>query len=853
MKRKIMLCTAVLMLAVSIFAVAKSAVVVSSEGVLWGYDDTVYLVGLDDDMRKKNFNDEFYDVTDGMTLIGLSEAEEKKEHEIVFGQTGRDISQKAYAALDDMLQSHADVGYDTEAYLLYVEDGSLAFAYTGENAMANSIEDFFKECNVKELSDESGIILSSVYSLYERAERERAELYDARLAAIREKLSGLDNCDEIVLGIEKLYSLYDTDTLIWLANLYDSENGGFYYSNSARDNFGYFPDLESTAQAFNMLDRSGLYREFGGLSALGIPDFMHDSILNWARGLQSSTDGYFYHPQWGTAVASSRRGRDLDNAYSLFGYLGALPYYNDPSGRLKGILGKPGENAQKPVSALTAPLDSSAAQAVSVISTADSVLPTYLQSMDAWKTYIEKLGVSSNSYSAGNALVSEWSLIKKAGKDYVKYLINYLNEKQIPEIGLWEYQNEDDYDNSDGVGYNGTNGLMKLCILYSSLGYAVPNAYTALQSTIKVGLYPNTDPKDETVCYVLNIWTCINSMLDNVNSKDKTNYAAAKALVYENAPSLLASSYDLLKTHVMEGGGFSYFEAQPMNISQGALVGCAEGPESDINATMVATSSTVAAMFSALRISGYRIPIWCEEDYYVFMKEFDSLSPIVKNPKYGFETFDERGEPEFIEIHLNNAICSSEIVRNEDSHKGGNVLSIDATAQGKMGFVTYDSRYGDEDWRATFFEFDFLVEDAQVGELMKISFTGDHGNKIISAMSIECYVEGGEKMLRLVDTYAGHNGEAKVRVERISLGEWHRIRLMNYRRNATVNGENKLDPRTRILLDDRYVCTSDSNLVDDGYVAGDKITSCRIELYSQGMTQVYLDNILAEKKDLPYI
>ena len=116
-----------------------------------------------------------------------------------------------------------------------------------------------------------------------------------------------------------------------------------------------------------------------------------------------------------------------------------------------------------------------------------STLPTYLQSLEAFEAYLVKLNVSKNSYSAGNALASDASLIKAAGKEYCKLVINYLNDIQIPETGLWEYNTpDDDYDPTDGIGYNGVNGLMKISVLYSTLGYALPNAYNALQSTIKV-------------------------------------------------------------------------------------------------------------------------------------------------------------------------------------------------------------------------------------------------------------------------------------------------------------------------------------------------------------------------------
>ena len=46
--------------------------------------------------------------------------------------------------------------------------------------------------------------------------------------------------------------------------------------------------------------------------------FIAEPMTEWLRGLQDSETGYFFHPQWGSDIASSRRGRDLDNVVGLF-------------------------------------------------------------------------------------------------------------------------------------------------------------------------------------------------------------------------------------------------------------------------------------------------------------------------------------------------------------------------------------------------------------------------------------------------------------------------------------------------------------------------------------------------------
>ena len=800
--------------------------------LIWDFDADVYLITDKSGDWRVDFVDRFTRGTGGITLISSSADKAKRDHEIVVGRSGREVSRLAYEALSAGMTSDEDA----EGYLVYAYDGSLSIAYSSDAAFKHSVEAFLSNCLTPEMIVEDGVILSDFYSLTERAEENRQKMYDRYIEKIKSELteSGATNSAMIAEKIEKLYSLYGTDMLIWLANLYDIERGGFYYSNSGRDNFGYFPDLESTGQAFAMLDRSGLYKDFGGLYNHGIPDFMHDSLLSFVRGLQSSEDGFFYHPQWGTAIASSRRSRDLDNAVSLLGYLREQPYYDEPSDRREGLYGAPGENAVKPTAYLTSPLGAS--PDFSAVCPTASNLPYYLQSLEAWEHYLRvERPITKDSYSVGNTLASDWALIKAAGPEYVEYVINYLNETQIPETGLWEWNTNDvDYDPTDGIGFNGTNGLMKICVLYGSLGYSVPNAYNALQSAIKVGLYRNDPNKNETVCYVLNIWTCLNSMMSSINKNDHDDYEAARALLIENAPALIDASYDILSSHLMEDGGFCYFEHSPMNISQGALVGCAEWLESDINATMVATSSTVGAMFGALELSG--MPIWCPDDYYVFMDEFTSLTPIVKNPKYGMETFD--GE-------IDGDLISLDLGEGDTYAVTDGALRIVTSEAAPFGAVNVTMRNSNDIGKCHFLESDFKIDSAEVGEILLFNFKSTGAT--LSSLTLECYLDGGEKKLRIKDTYAGADGEMKIIIDSLDLGEWHRLRMITYK----IYGTSGYSVRSKVMVNDKYVATTDSAVTLGNKPIDVFLNSCSIDLVGRG-AEIYLDNILSEKKDLPY-
>ena len=101
-------------------------------------------------------------------------------------------------------------------------------------------------------------------------------MHQVQFDDIERQLEGVGRTDAAIIRaeLEEFFSYYDTNIIIWLANLYDKDEGGFYFSNSARDTIGYLPDVESTAMAFKLMDDGGLFDDFGGLLAHGIPEFM---------------------------------------------------------------------------------------------------------------------------------------------------------------------------------------------------------------------------------------------------------------------------------------------------------------------------------------------------------------------------------------------------------------------------------------------------------------------------------------------------------------------------------------------------------------------------------------------------
>ena len=135
-------------------------------------------------------------------------------------------------------------------------------------------------------------------------------------------------------AIVTLFNSYDAEGIIrWWAGLYDPENGGFYYSNSGRDNEGFLPDMESTYQISSRIrdfvDNNDLRAFYG--------EEISNKIITFYQSKQDPEDGYFYHPQWTKAESRAnvmRYTRDLDWAVYMLDALGAAPLYPTANDRL---------------------------------------------------------------------------------------------------------------------------------------------------------------------------------------------------------------------------------------------------------------------------------------------------------------------------------------------------------------------------------------------------------------------------------------------------------------------------------------------------------------------------------------
>lgn len=390
------------------------------------------------------------------------------------------------------------------------------------------------------------------------------------------------NGEEIVEAYKELYSVHSDRICTWLGGLFDSEIGGFYYSNSARDNeyqeidgvkHYFLPDIESTNQATNFMQSSGMIKSFDD-----IPEWMRKKMIAFNCSLQDPDDGYIYHPQWKKNIKDNRRGRDMMWSISMeekFHF--KLPY--------KTAVERLQEGSDNPD------------QKDELLKN----LPDHLKSKEAYLKYLEGLDWDTKAYPSANLISAQQLQIKAAGLERVTY--DFINSIQNPD-GTW---------GSLG-GYHAVNAILKLGSVY--MNYPMPNPLGVAKAALNcIAL----DTRVDTVCWQYNAWFTLRNVLLNLRSFGNKNEAdEIVAEVLRLAPAGIRSSAKKARTFMCEDGSYSYTPEFSSCTSQGARVslGLKEG---DVNATNINCTGVIHNSLRALELNEFYVPVFDESGFEKFI------------------------------------------------------------------------------------------------------------------------------------------------------------------------------------------------------------------------------------------
>ena len=385
-------------------------------------------------------------------------------------------------------------------------------------------------------------------------------------------------------ALMRLCRYYGTELFSWLASLYDAETGCFYYSISARDTEGFLPDSESTAQTLSMLSFVGMLAHVDGSYLRAFSQETAERCRGYISSLQDSGDGYFYHPQWGKRIGSSRKGRDLAQCLELIRKFGGTPPYPTALERLERL----SEDRNS------------------------SVMPPHLVSREAMLAYLDRLDVTHDSHSAGHIISSQSAQIRSAG--LAELVLSYFDSCQNSETGLWE----------EGASYRSLSGVVKIGSFYGSCGVPIRHGDRAFESAISVIL---SDEDPTYINYVYNPWGALGTIMRSIRSESRVGKGhgedAALARLLEAFPAMIDKTIEKLDKFRWGDGGFSYLQSGSAPTTQGVPVSLGL-PEGDVNGTACALHYTLNAIFSALDIQ--TVPLCHRGHFEEFLEKMSTVS-----------------------------------------------------------------------------------------------------------------------------------------------------------------------------------------------------------------------------------
>ncbi|GAE92168.1 hypothetical protein JCM21714_1150 [Gracilibacillus boraciitolerans JCM 21714] len=229
----------------------------------------------------------------------------------------------------------------------------------------------------------------------------------------------------------ELENLYD-GVFYWLQQQFDPIMGGFYYAKSSVRDDRFYSDIESTAQAINILLRQQLLE--------GMPSALKDKLIYFFQSKQDPNTGYFFddHPNMPKDEVMVHRA--FHYAISSLKRLGGEPLYKLPLEKRKA--------------------------------------PAYTDSLSAYQAKWKGIDLR-NSWRGCDLLASSLVYVNQMELEkqriYVKALEEFLASIQDEETGLW---------GGSGSLYVRISGAFKLHTFYRRNQIPMPNQEKIYQSIL---------------------------------------------------------------------------------------------------------------------------------------------------------------------------------------------------------------------------------------------------------------------------------------------------------------------------------------------------------------------------------
>ena len=567
-----------------------------------------------------------------------TDATAAKENEMVFGDTSRPISALAKAALEEKIESECDsmieagtAKEDIAGYVIYSDGKSVGVYWSHFQIATDAIEYFEKNyAHLSHLVLEPGYTKTHLLSITEYLEEREARILEEKWAALAVQIPEQYR-EDIVKELKNIYDFYGEDMITWLANLYDPATGGWYHSNSARDDTSginitttsgtvrvqYLPDIENTYVALSLVSATGMAEMLDGSWTKAMPEWLLEDVGNWVQSLQNE-DTFFYHPQWPKEFIEknnlqSRITRDRGSAKSLLRSIGVPILYTSYSASGSELADR-----------FT---DREAAVAVSKAVYAATMLWQY-ESVENFERYIAgleaeiaPLGDAERAwkfYYYGNNFQSTTNYINADTTGQMKrMLIEFFEKYQNPTTGMW----------SEGLYYDSANGVHKIASVFNSLGQELKYTDKIIDSTLAIlNFDPVTRPASGGV-NIYNTWSCLPYGSTNIRhdasgtlEEREARCTEIKNLVYAGAAEAIHNSFLHIEGMKQADGSFGYSRSGSSSTAQGCPAAVPGTREGDVNGNALCTYDIVHYITLALELEQFEIPMFTEEDRYQFVK-----------------------------------------------------------------------------------------------------------------------------------------------------------------------------------------------------------------------------------------
>lgn len=254
----------------------------------------------------------------------------------------------------------------------------------------------------------------------------------------------------------------------WLEGQYDETTGGFYYARSSMESGSFTPDIESTSQAVNIMERCGILEK--------LSSERKERMVRFYQAKQDPISGNFYDEDPNMRLDDVMVGRAIGYSLHSMAKLGGAPLYP--------------------------------------LSKERQASPDYMKSPKAYGEWLRSISLA-NSWRGCDRLCNSapylGQLTKEEREPFLKEAFDYFASIQDRHTGLW----------GEGGWYVRISGTFKLHTFYNRFQISLPRVSEMYQS-IKFTLR-NDDAKD--MCYIRNPINLLSSMKLNIPAEDMREMA----------------------------------------------------------------------------------------------------------------------------------------------------------------------------------------------------------------------------------------------------------------------------------------------------------------------------------------